>query len=180
VLVATDYFTKWTEVIPLRNMTHKEVIDFVQEHIVHRFDIPQTLTTDQGASFMSQQFKEFVESLKIKLLNSSPCYAQENGQAESSNKILIKLIKKKIAENPRQWHEILSEALLAHRTSQHEATKVTPFELVYGQKQCFRWRSICGCIGLLCKGLCQQKTKLTRGVTKALNEKYLKKYHPSV
>jgi len=47
---------------------------------------------------------------------------------------LIKLIKKKIEENPRRWHEILSEALLAHRISRHGATKVTPFELVYGQE----------------------------------------------
>jgi transposase InsO family protein len=37
------------------------------------------LTTDQGVSFMSQQFKEFAESLKIKLLNSSPYYTQANG-----------------------------------------------------------------------------------------------------
>jgi hypothetical protein len=29
VLVATDYFTKWTEVVPLKNIRHKEVIDFV-------------------------------------------------------------------------------------------------------------------------------------------------------
>jgi hypothetical protein len=42
VLVAIDYFTKWTEAVLLRNMTHKEVINFVQEHIVHRFGIPQT------------------------------------------------------------------------------------------------------------------------------------------
>ena len=47
---------------------------------------------------------------------------------------MIKLIKKKIEENPRRWHEILSEALLAHRISRHGATKVTPFELVYGQE----------------------------------------------
>jgi hypothetical protein len=53
VLVATNYFTKWTEAIPLKNMTHKEVIHFILEHIVHRFGIPQTLTTDQGSSFMS-------------------------------------------------------------------------------------------------------------------------------
>jgi hypothetical protein len=31
------------------------------------------------------------------------------------------------------WHEIISEALWAHQTSKHGATKVTPFELVYGQ-----------------------------------------------
>jgi hypothetical protein len=49
---------------------------------------------------MSHQFKEFTVSLKIRLLNSSPYYAQAIGQAESSNKILIKLIKKKIEEHP--------------------------------------------------------------------------------
>jgi len=47
---------------------------------------------------------------------------------------LIKLIKKKIEEKPRRWHEVLSEALWAHRISRHGATKVTPFELVYGQE----------------------------------------------
>ena len=134
VLVATDYFTKWTEAVPLKNGTHVEVIDFITMHIIHRFGIPQTLTTDQGASFMSKEVKEFAECYGIKLLNSSPYYAQAIGQAESSNKTLIKLIKKKIEDSPRRWHELLSEALWAHRISRHGATKVTPYELVYGQE----------------------------------------------
>jgi hypothetical protein len=111
VLVATNYFTKSTEVIPLKNMTHKEVIHFILEHIVHRFGIPQTLTTNQGSPFMSHHVCEFVESLKINLLSSSPYYAQANDQAESSNKNLIKLIKKKIEQYPKRWHEVLSESL---------------------------------------------------------------------
>ena len=78
--------------------------------------------------------RAFAESYKIKLLNSSPYYAQANGQAESSNKILIKLIKIKIEENSKRWHKVLSEALWAYRISRHGATKVTPFELVYGQE----------------------------------------------
>jgi hypothetical protein len=53
ILVATDYFTKWTEVVPLKNMTQKEVIWFLLEHIIHKFGLPQTLTTGQGATFMS-------------------------------------------------------------------------------------------------------------------------------
>jgi hypothetical protein len=40
VLVATDYFTKCIEVIALKNMTRKEVIEFITEHIIHRFGIP--------------------------------------------------------------------------------------------------------------------------------------------
>jgi transposase InsO family protein len=115
-------------------MTHKEVIHFISEHIIHRFGIPQMLTTDQCSSFMSHQVHEFAESLKIKLLSSSPYYARSNGQAKSSNKTLIKLIKKKIEENPKRWHEVLSEALLTHHISKYGATKVTPFELVYGQE----------------------------------------------
>jgi hypothetical protein len=62
ILVATNYFTKWTEVVPLRNMMHKEVISFVLEHIIHRFGVPQTLTIDQGVAFMLGQFKDFVGS----------------------------------------------------------------------------------------------------------------------
>ena len=61
MLVATDYFTKWSEAVPLKNMTHTEVIQFIIEHIIHRFGTPQTLTTDQGSSFMSHQVREFAE-----------------------------------------------------------------------------------------------------------------------
>jgi hypothetical protein len=78
--------------------------------------------------------RAFTELYKIKLLNSSPYYTQANGQAESSNKVLIKLIKKKIEENPKRWHETLSEILWAHRISRHCATKVTLLKLVYGQE----------------------------------------------
>jgi hypothetical protein len=91
------------------------------------------LTTDQDSSLISK-VRAFAESYKIKLLNLSLYYAQANGQAESSNKIFIKLIKKKIEESPKRWHEVLSEALWAHRIFRHGATKVTPFELVYGQE----------------------------------------------
>ena len=59
MLVATDYFTKWTEAVPLKNMTHKEIIEFITEHIFHRFSIPQTLTTDQGSSFISKEERAF-------------------------------------------------------------------------------------------------------------------------
>jgi hypothetical protein len=72
--------------------------------------------------------------MKIHLLNLLPYYVQTNGQAESNNKTLIKLIKKKIGESPRRWHETLSEALWVHITSKHGARKVTPFELTYGQE----------------------------------------------
>ena len=68
------------------------------------------------------------------MLNSSLYYAQANGQAESSKKLLIGLINMKIEEYPRRWHEVMLEALWEHRVSKHGATKVSPFEIVYGQE----------------------------------------------
>jgi hypothetical protein len=83
---------------------------------------------------MSHQFKEFAASLGIKLLNSSPYYAQANGQAEASNKALVGLIKRKIEVKPYRWHDVLTKPLWLYRVAKHGATKVTPFELVYWQE----------------------------------------------
>jgi transposase InsO family protein len=134
VLVAIDYFTEWTKVVALKNMTHKEVNEFVSEHIIHKFGIPQTLTTNQRTSFMSKEVHEFAKSYMIKLLNPSPYYAQANGQAESSNRTLISLIKKKIYDHPRHWHNVLFEALWVYRISKHHATKVSALSMCMGRK----------------------------------------------
>jgi len=77
-------------------VTSKEMIEFVKEHIVYQFGTPQAITTDQGSMFISEEFGGFAASMGIKLLNSSPYFAQANGQAEASNKGIIKLIKRKI------------------------------------------------------------------------------------
>ena len=50
VLAATDYFTKWVEAVPMRSVASRDVISFVREHIIHRFGIPQTITTDGDRS----------------------------------------------------------------------------------------------------------------------------------
>jgi len=102
ILVATDYFTEWVEAIPLKKVTSANMIDFVIEHIVYRFGIPQAITTDQGTMFTSGEFDEFEIGMGIKVLNSSPYYVQANGQAEASNKGIIKINKQKIEENPNR------------------------------------------------------------------------------
>ncbi|XP_050229198.1 uncharacterized protein LOC126678339 [Mercurialis annua] len=68
----------------------------------------------------------------IKMLHSTPYYAQANGQAEATNKAIKLIVQKMIEENPRQWHVLLSEAVWANRTSQKSATGTSPFRLVYG------------------------------------------------
>jgi len=139
ILVATYYFTKWVEVIHLKKVTTTNMIVFVKEHIVYLFGIPQTITTDQGTMFTSGEFDEFALGMGIKVLNSSTYYAQANGQAEASNKGIIKLIKRKIEENPRRWHTLLDEALWSYQMACHGSTKVSPYQLVYGHDAVLPW-----------------------------------------
>jgi hypothetical protein len=139
LLVATDYFTKWVEAIPLKVASSANVIEFIREHIIYRFGVPKSITTNQGKMFTSKEFEDFAASIGFKLINSSPYYAQANGQAKASNQILIKIIKKKFKENLRKWHSILSETLWSYRMARHGSTKCSPYELVYGYEAILPW-----------------------------------------
>jgi hypothetical protein len=128
----------------MKSVASKDVINFVKEHVIHRFGIPHTIATDGGSVFISEEFKKFATDMGIKLIRSSPYCAQANGQAEASKQSLIKLIKRKIDEYPRGWHEVLSEALWAYRISCNGGTKTSPYHLVYGQEAVLPWEIMAG------------------------------------
>ena len=54
------------------------------------------------------------------------------------------LIKRKIDEQPKKWHTTLNEALWAYRMACHEATKLSPYELVYGHEDVLPWETKLG------------------------------------
>lgn len=50
-------------------MPRMRSIEFVKEHIIYRFGIPHTITTNQGSIFVTDEFFRFADSMGIKLLN---------------------------------------------------------------------------------------------------------------
>ncbi|XP_051116734.1 uncharacterized protein LOC127241634 [Andrographis paniculata] len=76
---------------------------FIKNNIIHRFGIPRTITTHQGAVFTSVKLKVFLAQYDIRLVHSSPYYPQANGQADANNKTLIAIIKKALEDNLRAW-----------------------------------------------------------------------------
>jgi hypothetical protein len=68
ILAITDYFTKWVEAIPMKTVTSKDVINFIKEHVIHRFGIPQTIMTDGGSVFISEEFRKFATDVGINLI----------------------------------------------------------------------------------------------------------------
>lgn len=101
VLTATDYFTKWVEAIPVKNATSEIICRFLKENIISRFGVPFKIVTDNATTFSSSEISKFCFEYNILLTHSSYYYPQGNGQAESSNKNLITIIRKLVEENQR-------------------------------------------------------------------------------
>ncbi|CAL8992893.1 unnamed protein product [Prunus brigantina] len=54
ILVATDFFTKWVEAVPLKKVTQAEVLEFIEKTIIHRFGLLESIMTDRGTAFMGE------------------------------------------------------------------------------------------------------------------------------
>ncbi|XP_070660541.1 uncharacterized protein [Malus domestica] len=48
ILAATDYFSKWAEAIPLKEVKKETVVCFIKGHIIHRYGVPRYIVTDNG------------------------------------------------------------------------------------------------------------------------------------
>ncbi|XP_013617715.1 PREDICTED: uncharacterized protein LOC106324262 [Brassica oleracea var. oleracea] len=132
ILVLTDYFTKWIEAEAYAQVTDKEVRGFVWKNIICRHGLPYEIVNDNGSQLMSGNFKEFCSKWNIRLSPSTPRYPQGNGQAESSNKLIIDDIKKRLDLKKGHWADELDGFLWSHRTTPRGSTKSTPFSLAYG------------------------------------------------
>jgi hypothetical protein len=96
ILVATDYFTQWVEAVPLKTSSSVAIIKFLEENILTRFGVPQKLTTDNASVFRSVELLSFCSQYGITLAHAANYYPQGNGLAESSNKNLIRIIRKTV------------------------------------------------------------------------------------
>ena len=132
ILVLTDYFTKWVEAEAYASITDKEVQKFVWKNIICRHGLPYEIVTDNGSQFISHYFKEFCDRWRIRFNMSTPRNPQSNGQAESTNKIIIDGIKKRLDLKKGCWADELDGVLWSHRTTPRGATKATPFPMAYG------------------------------------------------
>ncbi|XP_059077018.1 uncharacterized protein LOC131876199 [Cryptomeria japonica] len=87
--------------------------------------------------FRSKEFYDFYENYGITLSYSSPYHPQGNGQAELSNKNLLKIIRRILGDNKKAWDSKLVLAVWADRVTIKKSTGFAPYELVYGKETRF-------------------------------------------
>jgi transposase InsO family protein len=131
-LTAADYFTKWIDIVPTRHTIDVVIIQFLENNIFSRFGCPRRIMTNNATYFKSKRMIKFCEDYNIILSHFTSYYPHDNGLAESSNKILIRIIKKLLHENKKACHKKLIFSLWEDRINLKMSIGTSSLQLVYG------------------------------------------------
>jgi len=132
ILTAIDYLTRWPLAVPSKDATTESMVDFLLNHLISTFGVPEKIITDRGSIFNDRAMELLFSRLNIKHSMTTAYRPQANGRVERMHRTL-KTILAKLTENDREsWPKTLWKALLAIRTMANESTRQTPAKLLYG------------------------------------------------
>eukprot|EP00253_Pinus_taeda_P036331 PITA_36331 len=87
IIVIMDYFTKWAEMTPIYSTDGKTAGQFIFNHVISRFGIPQAIVIYHSPHFRDYMMAELKSALGLHHNGSTPYYLEANGQVEAVNKI---------------------------------------------------------------------------------------------
>jgi hypothetical protein len=90
---------KWANAIPLTHVNENVVIQFIEEQLMKRFGVPSILVFDNVTYFYSTLLTYFSLDKGIIIRYSVNYYPQGNRVEESTNKNLVRILKKAVADN---------------------------------------------------------------------------------
>jgi hypothetical protein len=133
IFVVVDHFSKKAHFIPCHksdNASH--VTDLFFAGIVQLHGVPNTIVSDTNAKFLSHFWRTLWFKLGTKLLFSTTCHPQIDGQTKAINCTLSTMLWTILKTNLKLWEECLPPIEFAYNKSVHSTTKVSPFQIVYG------------------------------------------------
>ena len=135
ILAATNYFSKWVEVVSLKEVKKENVANFIRVNINYRFGIPRYIITDNGKPFDNNLMNKICDLFYSKQRKSSMYHAAANALVEAFNKTLCNLLNKVVSKSKRDWHEKMEEALWAYSTTYRTQLKQHHIHLLLDLKQ---------------------------------------------
>ena len=134
LLVIGDYFTKWTEAIPIPNQEAKTVADALVTQVITRFGVPESIHSDQGRNFESKLFAEVCRLLGIKKTRTTPYRPQSDGMVERFNRTIEDQLAKYVEEHQKDWDRHVPYLMMAYRTATHQSTGFSPAVVMFGRE----------------------------------------------
>ena len=70
ILAAMDYFSKWAEVVPLKEVKKENVLNFIRSNIIYRYGVPRYIITNNGKPFYKKLMSNLYERFDFEQHNS--------------------------------------------------------------------------------------------------------------
>jgi hypothetical protein len=102
--------------------------------VVRLHEAPKTIVSHRNVKFMSYFWKTLCVKLGTKLLFSTNCHPQTDGQMEVVNRTLSILLRTIIQKNLKEWEIFLPHVEFAYNRAVHSTTQICPFDDVYSFK----------------------------------------------
>lgn len=133
IIVAIDYFSKFTIAQALRQATAETAITFLANEIIYKYGAPNEIVSDRGKQFESHRFQEYLSEHGIDW-RPTAAYNPQANSAEAVNKVIGNGIKAYIQDNNshNQWDRHLTQIIAAINSSTHSTTKISPYEALFG------------------------------------------------
>lgn len=132
LLVLVDYFSRFTEVVVMKQITAKRTVEVLHE-VFCRFGVPESVRADNGPQFISDEMKRFCSEYGIELRRTTPYWPQANGEVERANKTILKNLKISQESGEGDWIWKLRSFLLMYNSTPHTTTGVAPSFLMFGR-----------------------------------------------
>lgn len=131
VFVLIDAFTKY---VLLHHTLHIDTASSIKalKASVALFGAPSRLIADQGRCFASKEFKDYCESVNIKLHLIATGSSRANGQVERVMSTLKNMLTA-VETSSRSWQDALPDVQLALNCTMSRVTKASPLELLIGK-----------------------------------------------
>ncbi|XP_058985915.1 uncharacterized protein K02A2.6 [Musca domestica] len=129
-LIVVDSHSKWVEVKMTKSITSNKTIELLRE-IFSTHGIPDTVVTDNGRNFISEEFEGYLKGNGIYHVRTAPYHPSSNGQAERFVQTVKNFLRKVKTNN---LHKELSNILLRLRTTPNSSSNITPSEMLMGRK----------------------------------------------
>ncbi|MCO5610490.1 hypothetical protein L7F22_064729 [Adiantum nelumboides] len=132
--VVIDYLTKWVEARATTKNDTKMTSQFLYENIFTRYGLPIEIVSDsRGTHFINEVIEFLLDEFMVMHQKSTPYHPQANGQAKSTNKILVTILTK-IVTKDLEWtgHELLEQLKVLEKLDEIRLRAVA---LIYAQKK---------------------------------------------